>query len=340
MIPARFTQIQTSSFSPTETDQWLANAIDDIQCGADLAQIAALLRDIRDGLAPLVREPQHNHLWAYRVLAFGRRTDRGLKRKDRPNEDVTWASQGVLPGTEVPFGLFLVADGMGGHANGQRASRLARKALVSHVISSLLSERRPPTSEMLVEGVQFAHHAILDAAASPLGQGDMGTTITAALVIGGSVAYVANVGDSRTYRYRAEDGLEQITTDHSVIAQLLAGKHITAEQAAVHPKRNEIYRCLGQKEPLEVDTFTVDLHLGDTLLLCSDGVWGPVGNQEIASILKTQDAVSSKACNLVDSANAAGGPDNCSAVVVQIDTDVDELETLIGTREGSLSSNL
>ncbi len=324
MISARSTQNQIGLFSLAETDLWLANAIDELQCGADPAQVAATLQDIRQQLAslvyPPVQEAQRNHLRAHRVLSFGRRVDRGIKRKDRPNEDTTWASQGTMPGTAVPFGLFLVADGIGGHSHGQLASRLAKKTLVSSVLSPILSGARLPNSELLVEGVHCANRALLAAnAQTPDGQEDMGTTVTAALVVEGAVAYIVNVGDSRAYLYRPEDGLEQLTADHSRVAQLLAMKAISPQEALTHPLRNQIYRCLGGDAALVVDAFTVDLRLGDTLLLCSDGVWGPVGDRGIEAILRARHPAPLKALGLIEAANIAGGPDNCSAVVIEID---------------------
>jgi serine/threonine protein phosphatase PrpC len=144
----------------------------------------------------------------------------------------------------------------------------------------------------------------------------MGTTLTAAL-IANSTAYIGNVGDSRTYLYRPSEGLQQVTRDHSEVARLVEAGAIAPEEIYSHPRRNRIYRCLGERASVEMDTFAIDLQPGDVLLLCSDGLWEMVRGEALEKL------VASSAHNpgqlsaiLVQAALNNGGADNISVVVV------------------------
>jgi serine/threonine protein phosphatase PrpC len=254
-------------------------------------------------------------------LKVGSQFDRGIRRKQSPNEDSLFVAQGImhsLYASPKPFALFIVADGMGGHVNGQEASQLAVQSLVEDVCASLFSEQMTPDSflALLVKGVQYANQAVYQR--NQEHGTDMGTTMTVTLV-NDSTAYVAHVGDSRAYLYHEPAGLSQITRDHSIVAALVAAGIIQPDDIYTHPMRNHIYRCLGQKPTVEVDASEVPLADGDMVLLCSDGLWEMVRDAQIASILTTPVSDPAQiAERLVQAALAGGGEDNVSAIVVQL----------------------
>lgn len=254
-------------------------------------------------------------------LAVGTRSDPGIKRKYKPNEDSLLAVQGARPQNAQlqQFGLFVVADGMGGHANGQDASRLAIQTIINYMVPPL-SEGKEMGDEdfvkLLADGVQQANQAVHKHNQEQ--RGDMGTTMTATLVIG-SMAYVANVGDSRTYLYREPGGLSKVTRDHSVVASLVDAGVIKPDDIYTHPKRNQIYRSLGEKAVVEVDTFKVPLQPGDKLLLCSDGLWDMVRDPDIQRVMRSPIPDPSRTGDaLIKAALDGGGEDNVSVIVVQI----------------------
>ena len=260
-------------------------------------------------------------------IAAGSRSDPGIKRKQKPNEDSLLAVMGERTHNSLPqqFGLFVVADGMGGHANGQDASRLAIQTMVDRILPRLSSSEDLDNQafvQLLVNGVQQANMAVYQRNLEH--HADMGTTMTSAIVVGG-MAYVANVGDSRTYMYREPDGLHKITHDHSVVASLVEAGIIRSEDIYTHPKRNQIYRSLGEKPDLEIDSFTEALQPGDKLLLCSDGLWemvhdrDPQRDKDIQRIMSISNTDPKQTANaLINAANEGGGEDNISVIVVSV----------------------
>ena len=257
------------------------------------------------------------------TLRVGSHLDPGIRRKDRPNEDTLLVSQGIMPSASAstlskPFALLIVADGMGGQAHGQEASRLAVQSLADYVSGSVGSQPRKPEDllPLLTAGVQYANQLVYRHNREQ--RDEMGTTMTAALVMD-TTAYVAHVGDSRLYLYRHHTGLGQITRDHSVVAGLLAAGVIESEDIYTHPMRNRLYRSLGEKASIEVDGSTVPLAAGDLLLLCSDGLWEMVRDQQIAAILTTPRPHPAETAHaLVQAALAGGGKDNVSVIVAQV----------------------
>jgi len=228
-------------------------------------------------------------------------TDVGKKRTN--NEDAFL----VRPDRD----LYVVADGMGGHRAGEVAARLAVTTLSTRAPEIALGD-----ADTLVEALQEANSIILRASQEDERLRGMATTCTAALVRG-RVARIAHVGDSRAYHFH-EGRLTQVTDDHSVVAQLVREGYLTPQEAAVHPRRNVIMRALGSIEDVEIDTAEAILDAGDRLLLCSDGLTNCLDDAAIASLLGEGRDARSTAERLVERANAAGGPDNITVVIVDV----------------------
>jgi protein phosphatase len=236
-------------------------------------------------------------------LRWGAATDPGRVRT--VNEDTAHAEDG----------LWVVADGMGGHAAGDVASQTA--------VTSL---RANAAAVGLVEAVRLANRAVLEQADRDAALRGMGTTITAAAPVevdGGTQLEVVNVGDSRAYLFR--DGeLHQLTEDHSLVAELEREGRITAAEARVHPQRNIVTRVLGNEPEVEVDAFPLDPFTGDRLLLCSDGLFNEVDERDIVHVLAHEHEPVAAAGALVDLANRAGGRDNITVVVIDVVDDGDK----------------
>ncbi len=257
---------------------------------------------------------------------IGVASDPGIARKNMPNEDNVLAIQGtcITPIGPQPVGLFVVADGMGGHANGREASRLAIQAFSDVVVPALLHSVGDEDIfvDLLKDGV---HRANLNIYQRNRGQEHMmGTTLTAALLVG-EKAYIANVGDSRTYLYRSEKlALAQVTRDHSHVALLVEKGDIVRDDMYSHPRRNQIYRCLGEHSSVQTDLFEQTLTVGDALLLCSDGLWEMVRDPMLEKIMRASASQPSHASTtLLDAALEAGGADNVSVIVVSVTQEQD-----------------
>jgi protein phosphatase len=208
--------------------------------------------------------------------------------------------------------LFAVADGMGGAQAGELASRLAATALEER--------RRGERGEAAVmELVQAANARVYKRALEDPAAAGMGTTVTVALFDAGSETFaIGHVGDSRAYRIRAER-LEQLTPDHSLVAELVRSGRLTPEQAAEHPHRSVITRALGTEANVDVDVFTMEAAPGDLYLLCSDGLTTMVGDEEILALAASAGhEPQSVAEALVSAANRAGGEDNITVVVFEV----------------------
>ncbi len=266
-------------------------------------------------------------------LLVGQRSDVGDTRRGQPNEDSLFvltaaASSSSLPGPTL--GLYLVADGMGGHMDGEIASRTACEVIAADLLAALnlpiLDGYSPDTVlELMARAVHNANHHIYASAAAD--GSNMGTTSVLALVVDDQ-AYFANVGDSRAYLWR--DGqLQQITEDHSHVYTLVKNGLITEDAIYTHGRRNEIYRSLGAAPVVEVDCSQAALAPGDLLLLCSDGLWEMLRREGIADVLELNLGDPQVICDeLVRRANLAGGDDNISVVVVRVVARTSETTTV------------
>jgi serine/threonine protein phosphatase PrpC len=259
--------------------------------------------------------------------------DPGLRRQGRPNEDFAFAKVGTNTQTNTTYGLFVVADGMGGHANGQVASRLATQTIVDTLFPALHREAVQPSdlSDLLTNAVGQANKAVYERnqqqrTDNPRLVDLMGTTITVAVVFGTQV-WIANVGDSRAYLYRAGRGLRAVTRDHSVVAELVARGDLLPEAIYTHPDRNKVTRCLGAFPEIEVDLFCESLQNGDILLLCTDGLWEMTRDGCIESALFRFSENTVRL--LLQLALQGGGRDNIGFIVVQCQFDIAALETII-----------
>ena len=247
--------------------------------------------------------------------------DTGITRSHKPNEDGVLAVRSVcdVDGRLCQVALYVVADGLGGHASGRVASHLATRSLMQSVLPAIQQGQELDDTFLMDTLTDCIHQAnsVIHEYKEEHGV-DLGTTITAALLVE-STAYIVNVGDSRTYIYRRNGSLAQITRDHSLVARLVSAGAIASEDVYTHPDRNKIYRFLGEKEIVLVDWFIAPLRAGDYLLLCSDGLWEMVRDHEIEKILKRcLPDVTQASEALIKAALHRGGSDNVSVIVAPV----------------------
>ena len=209
--------------------------------------------------------------------------------------------------------LFVLADGMGGHRGGEVAS--------AEAVAGVLGSFDERTRVGLARAVDRANQAVFGRAAGDVDLFGMGTTLCALALArseGGDVLAVANVGDSRVYRY-GDGRLTQVSDDHSLVADLVRAGDLTEEEAARHPQRNILTRALGIESALSVDTWELPIQADDRYLLCSDGLFNEIDDDRIAALLAGHDNPELTAATLVLAAVDAGGHDNVTALVVDID---------------------
>ena len=242
-------------------------------------------------------------------------------RQRELNEDSVFALTATMAGNSgnLPFGLYIVADGMGGHQFGEVASNAAIRSVAGYVVRKFhpyLFQVKPDSMEESFQEIMQA--AVREAQRSIQKEAPgSGTTLTAALVVGQQIT-VAHVGDSRAYFVHPDGRVEPITRDHSLVKRLEELGHITPEEAANYPHRNVLYRALGQGEILEPDIFNVTFPQPGYLMICSDGLWGVITEQDLVRAINEAPTMQRACQNLVNAANAAGGPDNISVILVQL----------------------
>ena len=210
------------------------------------------------------------------------------------------------------FLLLAVADGMGGHAKGEEASKIALNAIARAVIPDLLNNT--PFTKILEKGIQNANQDILDYTAKNPEASGMGTTSVCAVVKDNQI-HLANVGDSRAYRV-SDDEICRVTKDHSYVQALIDEGEITEEQAREHPRKNEITRAVGIMPSIEVDTMKLTLDSDESLLLCCDGVIAHLSDDDIHKIVRDSADPQTACQEIVDLANERGGSDNISLIIL------------------------
>ncbi len=256
-----------------------------------------------------------------RHLIYGLSSDIGQTRTNNQDSLFALFCADVSVEDKPDLALFAVADGMGGHSHGEKASAIAVRTVAQQMVSSfyldiLGSESaapsdpdKPPIAELLAEAMQKANVAVSEAV--PEG----GTTLTVVAIMG-DMAYIGHVGDSRAYLLIG-DRLEQITRDHSLVQRLVELDQLTPEEAAVHMQRNVLYRAIGQSETLEIDALVRRLPPSSRLVICSDGLWNLVPEEMLVEIIRGSTMPQEACDRLIEVANQRGGLDNITAILIQ-----------------------
>ncbi|MEQ8673403.1 MAG: protein phosphatase 2C domain-containing protein [Aggregatilineales bacterium] len=279
-------------------------------------------RSIIDGatrpLAPDQMYPMQEDIAGIDVLTYGVSSDVGRVRSNNQDAAQAFFVTGISADDHPDFGMFIVADGMGGHHDGEKASAITVRTVTAQIMKSIYlpmfggdeKTERVPITEALIAAIQSANKEVMTNVP------DGGTTATVVSIIG-DLAHFAHVGDSRAYLISRE-GIDQVTRDHSLVQRLIELGQLTQEEAEEHPQKNVLYRALGQNETLEVDAMTRRLPANSRLLLCSDGLWGLIPERDIyETVMNTSDP--QQACEkLVAQANAKGGLDNITAVLIKV----------------------
>jgi serine/threonine protein phosphatase PrpC len=299
--------------------------VQDADAQAPFGEVVAARLDQEGRTFLLLAEPEseaHPATGSIR-LVVGQRSDVGLERElDEDSLLVLTVGATYESRTGPVLGLFAVADGMGGHESGEVASKLALQVLADRVLRGIVLfelAATPVPDEEIGGHLERATAAANDAVylARQKRENDMGTTLTTVFIRDDRL-FLAHVGDCRAYRWNA-DGLRQLTTDHSVVASMIASGRAEPEEIYTHPQRSIIYRSIGDKPAVEVDTDALDLEAGDRIIVCCDGLWEMVRNEGIADVMM-QEADPQLACDLlIKRANTAGGEDNISVIVVQVE---------------------
>ncbi len=251
-------------------------------------------------------------------LSFAKRCDLGAVRERNEDSCLVFTSDTGGHFKMPAFGLYIVADGMGGHADGHVASSIASRVAARHILENMYlpllhnstSANQVPIQEVLTDAAQAANTAVYEKDRDI----DSGTTLTIALIFGRRL-HVAHVGDSRLY-LQAEDRFEAVTSDHSLVQRLQDVGQLTPEEATMYRYRNVLLRAVGQGEEVEIDTYMKLLPKKGRLLLCSDGLCGLVTDDIIREIMDQELPLQKTADTLYDAAMVAGGYDNITAVVV------------------------
>lgn len=252
------------------------------------------------------------------TLTYGIASDIGAMRNN--NEDACFGMQwnSITVDDRPDFGLFVVADGMGGHLDGERASGVAVQTVAAEMLDSIYvpmlknfnAGNSPTILEALVSASEKANRAVIRRV--PGG----GTTLSAVAVVG-NLAYLVHVGDSRAYLLH-EDKIEQLTTDHTLVQRLVEMNELTLEEAENYPQKNVLYRAIGQNEQLKMERMVRTLPAASKVLICTDGLWDVVEDETIHRVAAEADSPQEACDRLVRLANDRGGADNITVIVFRV----------------------
>lgn len=254
------------------------------------------------------------------LLSFAQLSDIGIVRTNNQDAAFSFYATSASANEYADFGVFIVADGMGGHEHGEKASAIATHSVAQQIIEkvyipmisgvNLNDSERPTIAEILVNAVKSAHQVLMKEIQ------DGGTTLTGVVILG-DWAHIVHVGDSRAYLV-TKDSAELMTRDHSMVQRFIELNQITLEESYTHPQRNVLYRAMGQNDPLEVDTMTRRLPRGAHLLICSDGLWGVMTNVQIREVIASSGSPQESCEKLIALATTMGSTDNITAIVVKM----------------------
>ena len=236
------------------------------------------------------------------------------------NEDTVFTLSTMINDIALPaaIGIFMIADGMGGHQSGEVASRLAvetvSRILIDELLKAVILDHRPLSENDCSELLKAAFSEAQDRILQQVPGG--GTTLTLAVGIGNKF-FSAHVGDSRLYKIDLEGKIHLQTKDHSLVKRLVDLGEISQQEASNHPQRNVLYKAIGQSDPFQPDIDQYHLQAGERLLICSDGLWGVLSDGVMEEIIKEIPDLDCLAVDLVNKANAGGGPDNISVILVE-----------------------
>lgn len=296
----------------------VSTAPDVLEAGSDAATPVTPTPTVADGATrPLPQETvissQNEH------LTFGQTTDVGMVRSNNQDSVLSMFFTSRSSEDRPDFGLFIVADGMGGHHDGEKASAITTRMVATQVVNTVYlplisnhaeDEGHTDISDAIIKAVQKANADVIEKVP------DGGTTATLVVVMG-NLAYIAHVGDSRAYLI-TKDGVEQITRDHSVVQRMVELDQLTPEEATDYPHKNVLYRAIGQNETVEVDMLVRRLPPNSRLLICSDGLWGQVEEKEILEIAMSHSNPQEASDKLVALANTRGGLDNITSILLKM----------------------
>ena len=255
-------------------------------------------------------------------LTVAARSDVGMIRSG--NEDAFFAH------ATREKGLFIVADGMGGHAAGEVASEMAVQ-IVSRELQEMIDVHGEGARITVSESLRIANRAIYDRTIQESDKQGMGTTASV-LMLSGARYLIGQVGDSRIYLLR-DGALRQLTKDHSYVQEQVDAGFLTPDQARYHPYSNVITRCVGASDAVEPDTYTGELKVGDVFLVASDGLTGMVDDRRLQQLLLSRASAGRVVDALIAEANYRGGLDNITAIVVQV-LQIDSPASDAPTQEG------